>query len=58
MPGARTQVDVWSCATIFAEMASGLPLVPGDSEIDQIFRIFRCVPLSPSSLSLSRSRAR
>ncbi|BGP39754.1 Cyclin-dependent kinase catalytic subunit [Rhodotorula kratochvilovae] len=36
-----TAVDVWSCATIFAEMASGLPLVPGDSEIDQIFRIFR-----------------
>lgn len=37
------QVDVWSCATIFAEMASGLPLVPGDSEIDQIFKIFRSV---------------
>ncbi|GAA6027408.1 hypothetical protein JCM8097_007839 [Rhodosporidiobolus ruineniae] len=36
-----TAVDVWSCATIFAEMASGLPLVPGDSEIDQIFKIFR-----------------
>lgn len=32
---------MWSCATIFAEMASGLPLVPGDSEIDQIFKIFR-----------------
>ncbi|GAA6012978.1 hypothetical protein JCM10207_008401 [Rhodosporidiobolus poonsookiae] len=36
-----TAVDVWSCATIFAEMCSGLPLVPGDSEIDQIFKIFR-----------------
>ncbi|GAA5825786.1 hypothetical protein JCM11251_000368 [Rhodosporidiobolus azoricus] len=36
-----TAVDVWSCATIFAEMSSGLPLVPGDSEIDQIFKIFR-----------------
>ncbi|BGP55241.1 Cyclin-dependent kinase catalytic subunit [Rhodotorula sphaerocarpa] len=35
------EVDVWSSATIFAEMASGLPLVPGDSEIDQIFKIFR-----------------
>ncbi|BGP07795.1 Cyclin-dependent kinase catalytic subunit [Rhodotorula toruloides] len=36
-----TGVDVWSCATIFAEMSTGLPLVPGDSEIDQIFKIFR-----------------
>ncbi|GAA5941558.1 hypothetical protein JCM1841_000535, partial [Sporobolomyces salmonicolor] len=36
-----TAVDVWSCGTIFAEMSSGLPLVPGDSEIDQIFKIFR-----------------
>ncbi|GAA5840674.1 hypothetical protein JCM5353_000266 [Sporobolomyces roseus] len=36
-----TAVDVWSVGTIFAEMASGLPLVPGDSEIDQIFKIFR-----------------
>jgi len=26
---------------IYAEMASGMPLCPGDSEIDQIFKIFR-----------------
>ena len=37
------QVDVWSVGAIFAEMASGVPLLPGDSEIDEIFRIFRCV---------------
>ncbi|KAM0787670.1 hypothetical protein ACM66B_003733 [Microbotryomycetes sp. NB124-2] len=36
-----TAVDVWSCGTIFAEMASGVPLIPGDSEIDQIFKTFR-----------------
>lgn len=36
-----SQVDVWSCGTIFAEMSSGTPLIPGDSEIDQIFKIFR-----------------
>ncbi|ORY92739.1 kinase-like domain-containing protein [Leucosporidium creatinivorum] len=36
-----TAVDVWSTGTIFAEMASGMPLIPGDSEIDQIFKIFR-----------------
>ncbi|KAI5480502.1 cell division control protein Cdc2 [Pseudohyphozyma bogoriensis] len=36
-----TAVDVWSCGTIFAEMSSGMPLIPGDSEIDQIFKTFR-----------------
>jgi cyclin-dependent kinase len=36
-----TAIDMWSVACIFAEMASGTPLFPGDSEIDEIFRIFR-----------------
>ncbi|KAK0238958.1 kinase-like domain-containing protein [Armillaria borealis] len=37
-----TAVDMWSVGTIFAEMAcQGQPLFPGDSEIDQIFKIFR-----------------
>ncbi|XP_028745546.2 cyclin-dependent kinase 3 [Peromyscus leucopus] len=36
-----TAVDVWSIACIFAEMVTGKPLFPGDSEIDQLFRIFR-----------------
>jgi serine/threonine protein kinase len=36
-----TAVDVWSVACIFAEMAMSQPLFAGDSEIDQIFRIFR-----------------
>lgn len=34
-------VDIWSIACIFAEMASRKPLFQGDSEIDQLFRIFR-----------------
>jgi cyclin-dependent kinase len=34
-------VDMWSVACIFAEMVSGKPLFPGDSEIDQLFRVFR-----------------
>ncbi|KAM7265157.1 hypothetical protein ACFE04_002840 [Oxalis oulophora] len=36
-----TPVDVWSIGCIFAEMVNQRPLVPGDSEIDQLFRIFR-----------------
>jgi len=33
-------VDIWSAACIFAEMIEGFPLLSGDSEIDQIFKIF------------------
>jgi cyclin-dependent kinase 2 len=36
-----TPVDIWSAGCIFAEMVTKTPLFPGDSEIDQIFRIFR-----------------
>jgi len=43
--GARhysTAIDMWSVGCIFAEMVMrGHPLFPGDSEIDQIFKIFR-----------------
>jgi serine/threonine protein kinase len=34
-------VDIWSVGCIFAEMVQRTPLFPGDSEIDQLFRIFR-----------------
>lgn len=36
-----TAVDIWSIGCIMAEMASKKALFPGDSEIDQLFRIFR-----------------
>lgn len=36
-----TPVDIWSIACIFVEMMTTLPLFPGDSEIDQLFKIFR-----------------
>lgn len=36
-----TPVDIWSAGCIFAELASKRPIFPGDSEIDQLFRIFR-----------------
>lgn len=34
-------VDLWSLGCIFAEMQTNRTLFPGDSEIDQIYRIFR-----------------
>ncbi|OIW18960.1 hypothetical protein TanjilG_09154 [Lupinus angustifolius] len=36
-----TPVDVWSVGCIFAEMINQQPLFPGDSEIDELFKIFR-----------------
>lgn len=45
-----TAIDMWSVGCIFAEMVMrGIPLFPGDSEIDQIFKIFRSVVLSVCS---------
>ncbi len=42
-----TSTDMWSVGCIMAEMVmSGQPLFPGDSEIDQIFKIFKWVRLT------------
>ncbi|KAI3396888.1 hypothetical protein diail_11592 [Diaporthe ilicicola] len=38
-----TGVDMWSVGCIFAEMCTRKPLFPGDSEIDEIFKIFRAL---------------
>jgi len=40
-PKYTTAVDIWSAGTILAEMICKRPLFPGDSEIDQLFCIFR-----------------
>lgn len=37
---------MWSVGCIFAEMCTRKPLFPGDSEIDEIFKIFRYVSFS------------
>ncbi|KAF6001627.1 Cell division control protein 2 A [Cyanidiococcus yangmingshanensis] len=36
-------VDMWSVGCIFAEMMTRKALFPGDSEIDQLFKIFRAL---------------
>lgn len=36
-----TGIDIWSLGCIFGEMILKRPLLPGDSEIDQLYRIFR-----------------
>ena len=36
-------IDLWAVGCIFAEMCTRKPLFPGDSEIDEIFKIFRWV---------------
>ncbi|XP_014284991.1 cyclin-dependent kinase 3 [Halyomorpha halys] len=38
-----SSVDIWSLACIFVELLTLKPLFPGDSEIDQLFRIFRTI---------------
>jgi serine/threonine protein kinase len=34
-------LDMWSIGCIFAEMSKNTPLFPGDSEIDQLFSVFK-----------------
>lgn len=36
-----TPLDVWSIGAIFAEMANKKPLLPGDSEFDQLMKTFQ-----------------
>uniref|UniRef100_A0A2K5QDQ6 Protein kinase domain-containing protein n=1 Tax=Cebus imitator TaxID=2715852 RepID=A0A2K5QDQ6_CEBIM len=38
-----TPVDNWSIGTIFVELATKKPLFHGDSEVDQLFKIFRAL---------------
>jgi len=36
-----TPIDIWSAGAIFGEMLSCQPLFPGDSEIDELYKIFQ-----------------
>ena len=43
---------MWSVGAIFAEMSERQPLLPGDSEIDEIFKIFQYVSPQPTFIIL------
>lgn len=45
-------VDVWAVGSLITEMLTGEPLFPGDSDIDQLFHITKCLgKKSPSGSS-------
>lgn len=35
-------VDIWAVGCIFAEISNGMPLFPGESDLDQLSHIMRC----------------
>ena len=39
--GYSTAIDIWSLGCIFVEIAIKQPLFTGDSELDQIYKIFK-----------------
>ena len=36
-------VDIWAAGCIFAEILTGEPLFPGDTDLDQLYRIMKCL---------------
>ncbi|XP_025992137.1 cyclin-dependent kinase-like 4 [Solenopsis invicta] len=41
------EIDIWAVGCIYAEMVTGQPLFPGDSDVDQLYRITKVLgPLS------------
>ncbi|KAI5149450.1 hypothetical protein ENBRE01_0908 [Enteropsectra breve] len=45
-----SSIDIWSLGCIFVELCSLIPLFMGDSEIDQLYRIFRILGTPDNSV--------
>ncbi len=45
------KIDIWSLGCIFAELYLGLPIFPGNSSYDQIFRISKITGQIPSNMN-------
>lgn len=41
-------VDVWAVGCLMAEISNGLPLFPGESDVDQLLHIMRCFGQPPA----------
>lgn len=41
-PAYGKEVDIWAIGCLYAEMLTGDPIFPGDSDIDQIYHITKC----------------
>lgn len=44
-PAYGKEVDIWAIGCLYAEMLTGDPIFPGDSDIDQIYHITKCFGL-------------
>uniref|UniRef100_A0A4W4ETU5 dual-specificity kinase n=1 Tax=Electrophorus electricus TaxID=8005 RepID=A0A4W4ETU5_ELEEL len=51
-------IDMWSLGCILAELYTGYPLFPGESEVEQIACIMEVLDLPPSEFVLTASRRR
>lgn len=48
-------VDMWAIGCLMAEISNGLPLFPGESDVDQLFQIIKCFgSLTPRMSELVR----